>query len=299
MSPRGLFRFFLSARVAVALLCVLGLLLLLNVAVPQAAVLGEEAYAEMVAASPINAFVLERLGFGRLPTSPVFLTALTLFFVNLGCVLASRVAPTVRRVSLRPRSEKGLRTWARMEEKHSHSLPAEWSVEAVVRTLRGFGYQVRKAGESTFWGVKHRTAPLGFLLFHLSFFLLCAGGVLVYYTRFAGTVVLSEGQEFSGEYKEIQRHPLLGVAPQLAFGLGGVEGSLEQGKPVELAAVLRVRGPGSSVERRSEVNRPARWGSATILVQRAGLAHVVWLEVSEGFSVVRLVALVPSQGEWM
>ena len=52
-------RLFVSARVTVALLCAVALLLLLNVMLPQAAVLGEEEYGEVLKRSgPIARFFL-------------------------------------------------------------------------------------------------------------------------------------------------------------------------------------------------------------------------------------------------
>ena len=173
MRLKGLLRWFTSARVTVTLLVLLALLLLLNVALPQESVLGEERYERLLQESGRGArFVLDTLGLGHMSTSPVFLATLGLFFLNLTAVLLSRIGPTWRRIALRERSEEGLRAWARMEESLSGGLPGEWSPGRVAQVLRGFGFQVRRQGERTFWGVKHRTAPLGFLLFHLSFFLL-------------------------------------------------------------------------------------------------------------------------------
>jgi len=267
MSVRKWFRLFVSAKVTVALLCLLSVLLLINVALPQV-----------------------EPGFGGMATSPVFVTVLVLFFLNLTLVLASRVVPTWHRIALKPRSVTGLRAWARLEESLSAPLPDGWSVAGVVRTLRGFGYRVRRPGEQTIWAVKHRTAPLWFLLFHISFFLLCAGGVLIYYTRFVGSAVLSEGQEFAGAYSRIERTPpYSGAAPELNFTVQRVEPRFEDGHPVHLGAVLQFDRIGSSVERTSRVNHPAHWGSASLLVTRAGLAPVLWLQDAQGFTVDRVV----------
>ena len=74
---------FTSRKTTVGLLCVLAVLLLLNVAVPQAAVLGEEAFGEMARSHPGRHFVLVTLGLGRMPTSPIFLGTLGVFFVQV------------------------------------------------------------------------------------------------------------------------------------------------------------------------------------------------------------------------
>jgi hypothetical protein len=292
------FRSFVSAKFTVALLCVVALLLLLNVMLPQAAVLGEERYAAVVEQSgPFARFVLDGLGFGRMATSPVFLAVLGLFFLNLALVLLVRLGPTWRRIALRSRSEHGLQAWARLEESLAAPLPEDWSAGEVARTLRGFGYQVRRPGERTYWAVKHRTAPLGFLLFHLSFLLLCAGGTLIFYTRFVGSAVLSEGQQFSGEYASVERQRPAGGSPELSFSLERADPRFERGEPVHLSAVFRFQQPGGSFERTARVNHPARWGTTSLLVNRAGLAPVLWLQDANGFTLDRVVVPVRTRGK--
>lgn len=298
MGVSVLLRRFTSARTIIALLCLLALLLLLNVALPQRDVLGSERYASLLLESgPIARLVLEGLGFGHMATSPIFLGVLGLFFLNLTVVLLSRVGPTWRRIALKSRLEEGLRAWARMEESFTGPTPATFASGEVAKTLRGFGFQVRKVGERTFWGVKHRTAPLGFLLFHLSFFLLCAGGLLVYYTRFEGTAVLSEGQVFEGQYAQILRQPPVGGPPPLAFVIDSVETRWDDGEPVHLEATFTMRQGGTSATRTSSVNKPAEWGTSIVLVERAGLAPVLWLQDARGFTVDRLVTPARSRSD--
>ena len=72
----------------------LALLLLLNTALPQRDALGDERFRAMVAASPRARFVLETLGLGSIPTHPLFLGLLALFFVSLGCSLVDRQKPS-------------------------------------------------------------------------------------------------------------------------------------------------------------------------------------------------------------
>jgi len=296
MMARRLFRSFIAARTTVVLLCLLALLLLLNVLLPQERVVGEKVFAAMVDSSPLARFFLADLGLGNLSTSPVFLAVLGLFFLNLLAVLATRVGPTLRRISPRPRSEQGLQAWARLEEHLTDALPRKWSAGHVATTLRGFGYRVHRPGERTFWGVRHRSAPLGFLLFHVSFILLLAGGVLIYYTRFVGSAILSEGQEFSGSYSEIERAPPLGAPADLRFTLERADVRFERGEPVHLSAVLRFGQGGTGVERRSRVNHPAQWGAARLLVGQVGLAPVLWLQDDRGYTLDRIVAPVRTSG---
>jgi len=289
MNLRGLFRAFISARSTILLLCLLALLLLLNVALPQENVVGAERFAEMTVGRPVAHFVLVTLGLGRMPVSPVFLTVLSLFFLNLLAVLISRIGPTWRRVALKARSDKGLQAWSRLEEAHSIPRPAGWSVAEAARTLRGFGYQVRRPGERTLWAVKHRTAALGFMLFHISFLLICAGGVSIYYTRFVGSTFLSEGQQFQGHYNQIIRSRPMGPPPELPVTLESVDARFDRGEVVHLGAAFRFQQGSASVTRNARVNHPAHWGPTSVLVNRAGLAPVLWLQDAQGFTLDRIV----------
>jgi hypothetical protein len=290
-------RFLASLKMTIVLLVVLSVLLLLNVALPQESLLGKEQFrALMQQAGPVYRFFLVTLGLGRMAVSPVFLVVLGLFFLNLGVVIGGRIGPTLRRVRLKPRKEPGLRAWTGMEESLHASLPEGWSVDHAVTTLRGFGYQVRRAGTATVWGVRHRTAPLGFLAFHLSFFLLCAGGASLYYSRFVGNVVLIEGQEFAGEYQSMPRVPPLLPIPDLRFSLQEVKPVYEGGFPLQLGATFSFSERGGVVERESWINRPAVVGSAKLLVHRAGLAPVFWLQDDDGFTRDRVSVVTSTLG---
>ncbi|MBD3867914.1 MAG: cytochrome c biogenesis protein ResB [Acidobacteria bacterium] len=291
-------RFLASLKTTIFLLLVLAVLLFLNVALPQESTLGKEAFDALIRqAGPVYRFVLGDLGLGHMATSPVFLAALGLFFLNLGVVIAGRIGPTIRRVRLKPRAESGLRAWTGMEESLSGELPAVWSADHAVETLKGFGYQVRKVGEKTVWAVRHRTAPLGFLAFHFSFFLICAGGALLYYSRFVGDVILVEGQQFQGEYQQVVREPPLFPPPDLRFALQKVVPLYEDGFPLQLGAVFRFMTGGGAIDRESWINRPAAVGSAKLLVHRAGLAPVFWLQDGDGFTLDRVSVVAATLGK--
>ena len=289
MIVRGLIRGFTSARFTILLLCLLALMLLLNVVLPQENVVGAARFAEFTKGSPVVRFALVTLGLGHMSVSPVFLTVLALFLLNLLMVLLARIGPTWRRVALKTRSDKGLQAWARLEEAKTVPRPDAWSVGEAARTLRGFGYQVRRPGERSLWAVKHRTAALGFMLFHISFFLISAGGVAIYYTRFVGSAYLSEGQQFQGQYNKTIRTRPIGRPPDLPVMLESVDSRFDRGEVVHLGAVFRFRQAGASETRKARVNHPAHWGSTSLLVNRAGLAPVLWLQDSNGFTLDRIV----------
>lgn len=294
MTVRTLLRGFTSARVTVSLLCLLALLFVANVALPQASVLGSAAFADLVTGHPVRYFFLVTLGLGSLSTSTFFLSVLALFFANLGAVLAARFGPTWRRSRMRPRSEEGLLAWIRAGVESGEALsaprPPDLAPPRMVRALQGHGYRVRRVGERTFHGVKHRTAPLGFVLFHLSFFLVFAGGLALYTTRYVASASLVEGQELRTEDLHVLRRPMSGAALVPSFTVDRVDPRFEEGQPVYLGAVVSFRRTGGAVERPARINGPARSGATAVLLQQAGLAPVLWLQDGAGFTVDRVAA---------
>lgn len=309
---KRLMRLLTSVRTTVVLLVSLALMLLLNVLIPQASVLGPEEFARVALKSRSTRFLLVDLGFGYLSTSPLFLVLLVFFFVNLAAVLISRAGPTWRRTRFRDRKLPALRAWTKAEPDRTAPLPegsdADRFLARAVETLRGFGYQTHKATDEegaaraargerpslhAVHAVKHRMAPLGFLLFHLSFFLLCAGGFALYLTRFVATAVVVEGQELTElAAAQVLRRPPLGDPPDLHFALEAVEPRFEKGQPLHLGATLRFP---DGASQQARINHPARWGSASVLVQQAGLAPVLWLQDSRGFSLDRVLVAATSQ----
>ncbi len=287
---KSLWKRFSSLKTTTWLLCTLAVLLLLNVLVPQATVLGEDAFSKVVMGSELNHFFLVTLDLGRIPTSPVFLGVLGLFFANLLAVLADRGPATFRLCRAHPPSEEALRRTAGSKEALSGSIDPVRGPAAAEECLRGFGYRPIDAGEGLIWGVKHRFAPIGFLLFHLSFLLLCIGGVELYYTRFVGLVRLVEGQNFCGHYGRILRLPPLGGPPTLGFALENVTAKFKSGAPIYLAATLVGTGKDRGGVQIARVNHPAKWGDTSVLVESAGVAPVFWLQDHKGFTLDRVSA---------
>ena len=282
-----------SLKTTVLLICLLALLLFLNVALPQERVVGEERFQEITDASPIATFVLADLGLGRISVSPVFLGFLGLFFVHLVAVLVKRTGVTIRRTRLRPPSVETLETWAAAERSLHGEAPEEVDRRHVLGVLKGFGYRSVPVADAAVWSVKHRSAPLGFLLFHLSFFLICIGGAAIYYTRSVGTARVVEEYEFTGVTNVVREAPLGG--PQgLSFSVHDVDMDFEDGQPVHLSATIRFRGPRGGRVATTEINHPARWGASTVIINRAGLAPLLWLQDLQGFTVDRMMVAAPT-----
>ena len=295
---RRLWRLLTSLRTAAVLMALLGVLLLLNVVVPQRAVLGDEAFSRLAGQGGAWRFFLVTLGLGSIPTNPLFLGALGLFFVSLGASLVDRFRPMLRRSRERKPTPEVAATWLARPGALQAPLPAGWSARAASEVLRASGYRTDRVGEGRLWGVRNAAAPLGFALFHASFFVLCLGGALLYGTRFAGTATVIEGQPWQGTYGRIVRVPPWAGRPDLAFAVSDVESRVEQGAPVHLGATVRFLNAGRSAEQKARVNEPATWGPSTVLLQTAGLALELWLQDAEGFTLDRvLTPAVKTAGE--
>lgn len=289
---RTLWRLLTSPRTTIAVFAVLAVLLLLNIIVPQEAVVGSEGLERAAAGGAVAHFLLVTLGLGSLSTSPVFLGSLGLFFLILVLVLVDRFRTTLRRTRLVPPSRQTLEGWCRKTTSLQGRRASDLDVGAVYKALGGLGYRVVTVVDGAVWAIKHRTAALGFLVFHLSFFLLCAGGVILYLTRFVGTSALVEGQAFSGFSTVLREAPML-EPPHLRFSLVEVNGRFEGGQALNLGAVFRFE---NGVERRSWINHPARTGATKILVNRAGIAPVLWLQDERGFTRDRVAVVAASLG---
>ncbi len=291
---RSLWRLLTSLKTTIGLFVILGVLLLLSVSIPTEEYLGSEAGA--FAGSGMGQFLLETLGLGSLSTSPLFLACIGLFFLNLTAVILGRAAVTFRRTRLRPPTEKTLRQLCEGKNSLHGANSAGISTEGVLTVLRGMGFPAVTAGDGIAWAVKHRTAPLGFLLFHISFYLLCLGGIAIFSTRFVGVSALVEGQPFQGFNQVLRSSPLLGP-PDISLVVESVDAQFENGQALHLGAVFQIEEDGVPVEKKSRINHPARSGASTILVNRAGIAPILWLQDKDGFTLDRVAVAAETLGE--
>lgn len=287
---RALWGVLASLRTTAVLIAVLSTLLLLNVLLPQAG-LDPAAFARAVRSSAAARFVLTTLGLGDLPTSAIFLAVLALFFANLSAALLDRVGATARRLRTSAASEGQAAALLRGAE----AIPAPPGADEVARrVLETLGYEVCRVAPGVFWGVKHRLALLGFAMFHAAFFVLAAGALMLYLTRDVVTVVAAEGQSVTSEAGARQRRARVRGAVPVAVQVERVDVSLRDGKPVDLSVAMRLA-PDGGVQR-SRVNHPAVWGDLTALVNRAGVAPVLWLTDDRGFTLDRVAVLAVARG---
>jgi hypothetical protein len=282
-----------SLRTTAVLLSALALLLLLSVLVPQASS-DPEGFARAVRGGAAARFVLLTLGLGNVATSPPFLAILALFFLNLAAGLADRMGTTLRRIRFAPPT-KAQREALLGPDALEGPLPEGDSGVRAREILEGLGYRTAPAGPSALWGVKHRLALLGFPVFHLSFFVLCAGGILLYLTRDVVTLLAAEGQVVDSSAGGVVRRAPLGPPSPVRIAVDRVDVRLEEGRPVHLSAALRLDAPGAP-GRTARVNHPAGWGDLSVLVERAGIAPVLWLLDGQGFTQDRVAVLAAAPG---
>ncbi len=289
---RRLLALLVSLKLTAAILVVLSALLVLNVAVPQANV-DPEGFARAAARGGVSRWLLVDAGLGRISTSPVFVGALAAFFVNLAAVLVDRTGATVRRVRFAAPSDAQARSLAR----DGVDLAAGTTVGLpdAERLLGRMGFRTLRVGPGALWGVKHRLALLGFPLFHLSFLVLAAGGIQLYLTREVVNFGGAEGETALSARGGVVRRAPLGPRPPFGVEIERVDPRLVRGSPVDLAVTLRLAGlPGPAQVAR--VNAPAVWGDLTVLVDRIGIAPVLWVQDADGFTRDR-VAVVTSGGD--
>lgn len=280
-----------SLRTTALLLAVLAGLLLLNVILPQREH-DPEAWANSIRASAAARFLLITLQLGGISTSAVFVGTLALLFLNLTAVLVDRAGATLRRVRFAAPTEAqaaALASAAGACEVDGEGLaPGE-----VAAALRAIGYEVAELPGGAVWGIKHRLALLGFPLFHLSFFLMAAGGVQIFLTRDVTSLVVSEGETVWTAAGSIVRRAPLGAPPAAALTVERVDVGLEDGKPLLLSSRLQLAG---GETRTSRVNRPAEWGDLSVITERAGVAPVLWVLDDRGFTVDRVVVAAAAAG---
>lgn len=280
-----------SARATMTILVMLAVLLTLNVVIPQEAIVGPMGVARAASRGPVSEFILVHMRLSRLSTSPLFLLTLAAFFLNLTVVLVERTRSTLKRLRSVVPNEAHLRTMAEADSAVRVPRPAGWDGSRAVEVLTRLGYTLSRPGPSSVWGVRHRTAVLGFPLFHLSFFVLLAGGVALYGSRYVEVAVVSEGQSFETTKGRVVRQPPWRTPSPLVLAVERVEVKLVDGRPVQLGATIRRLDGNDEPAQQAWVNHPAEWGPLSVLVEDVGLVPVFWLQDARGYTVDRVAVL--------
>lgn len=152
---------------------------------------------------------------------------------------------------------------------------------------RGFRVQTGAAGQALA-AVRGRFAPLGDLVFHLSFLLLLGGILLSLGTRFTGEAVIVEGQPFWGEPGDYYRYTppdaFQRVAPRFSFQVERIGAEFYGSELFFTDLLAEVRYPAETQERRTSMRltQPARLGDANVTITGYGFAPVFELRDGRG-----------------
>jgi len=125
------------------------------------------------------------------------------------------------------------------------------------------------------FAVKNRWSAFGFLIFHLSFLFCLTGGLLIYYSRFSGRIMLTEGQAFEGDltqFRVTKDAKIMRALPPIYFRVDEVLLSYEQDQRADLFASLTILYKGEEKVERIGINQPARRDHVTLLVSNAGIS---------------------------
>jgi len=261
-----------SLRLTLFLLVALAALLLLGLSIPQKQVLQRELYTAWERESPTLVGLLELFQLTDVHASWLAKGLWVLFFANLAVVMVRRLPVVRERIRIDreipdPRLAPGFGP--------CRSLPLrEGGAAALGAVLRRRGLELVERAERT-RGVKYRFAPVATLAYHVSFFLIAAGGYLSAATRFEGTVDLGSGEQFTGDlaqYVPTPRLPRYGKPPDVTFLVEAIEPQLERGVPVGIRVLLRDR---EMIGQVIEVNRPYRIGDASFVFKDLGVAPLL------------------------
>jgi len=231
---------------------------------------------------------LEALGMLEIYTSPLAIAVLGLFFLNLFLVFQARFGAVWRKCALDLSFPPDVNS----------SLVIDitgWERTEVFEQLRSLLKRQKFLAEGErFLSVRNRFGPLGSVVFHLSFLILLAGGLMLYYTRSIGTAFVAEGQYFSGTRGEFQtlRPALIGDTPQLPFRLLDITPQYFQGSPIDLEARIELQDADS--QRQAEqirVNHPLMYGDTSMLIRRIDIAPVIKMEDISGKRIFEYAAV--------
>jgi len=223
---KKLIKYLSSLRFTILLISMLGLMFIVGLWVPQQRLL-KTIYLEWQRNSPGLVAFLDALGLTNVYASPVTITLWLLFFLNLSLVLWQRWPLVKSRIAISDAKIADPVTAGGFPFKNSYPLTSELDGDKIIAALRKGRYTVL-GNAAGFYGVKNRLAPIAFMLFHLSFFLVLLGGLISIYTEFIGFIDLAQGESFKGELHRyntmpIPKMPAIGSIPNVSFKIESIE----------------------------------------------------------------------------
>lgn len=271
-----------SLRFTILLICLLGLIFAVGLWIPQKRLL-KTIYLQWQKNSPELVAFLDALGLTTIYTSPITLTLWMLFFLNLSLVLWQRLPVIKSRLTLPETKVGDPLTVGGYPFRRSYPLPVELDGNAIIAMLRKCRYTV--LGDANgFYGVKNRLAPIAFLLFHLSFFLILLGGITSVYTEFVGYLDLTEGESFNGDLNRYNtslglKLPAVGSPPAASFMVKSIVPRVVSNTPTGISVQL-VDSSGTMHE--VDINRPYSTEHTSFVFKHLGVSPLLVLRDARG-----------------
>ena len=271
-----------SLRFTILLISLLGLIFAIGLWVPQQRLL-KTIYLEWQRKSPTLVAVLDAIGLTTIYTSPITITLWVLFFLNLSLVLWQRWPIIKNRITLSESRISDPEHAGGYPFRSSYPLPDDLDGETIVGRLRNHRYTI--LGDATgFYGVRNRLAPLAFMLFHLSFFLVLLGGLISVYTEFIGYLDLAQGESFKGELSRYNaspqpKMPKIGSPPRASFTVKSIVPRVVHNTPTGIS-VLLVDERGTTHE--VDINRPYSTEHSSFVFKHLGVSPLFVLKDASG-----------------
>ncbi len=274
-----------SLRFTIVLICLLGLMFVIGLWVPQQSLL-KTIYFEWQKKSPELVAYLDLFGLTTIYTSPITITLWLLFFLNLSLVLWQRVPVVKSRIVISEAKILDPATAGGYSFRSSYPLPEHLDDETVLNLLRKNRYTVL-GDASGFYGVKNRLAPVAFMLFHLSFFLVLLGGLISVYTEFIGYIELAQGELFQGEIERYNNKPrpklpATGTIPNVSFTIRSIEPQVVRNTVTGIRVKLD---DADGKEHEVGINTPYNTDNSSFVFKHLGVAPLFVLKDSSGNEV--------------
>ena len=265
-------KYFSSLKFTIVLFSPLGATFIVGLWVPQVRLV-KDIYLQWHRNSPRLVEALDAFGLTNIYSSPLTITLWTLFFLNLALVLWQRMPVVRQRIAISDAKISDPESTPGYPFKASFPLPDGLDGATLLARLRRRRYRVL-GDASGFYGVRNRLAPVAFVLFHVSFYLVLLGGMITVYTEFIGYLDLAQGEGFQGELSHYNAEPqvklpAIGSPPLASFTVTSIVPQVVLNTPTSISVQLRDgQGQGHEVG----INRPYTTGPTSFVFKHLGMA---------------------------
>lgn len=270
-----------SVRAVPLHISIVGVLLLLALVIPQESDRSSEAIVGLGQRLPLAYGIARALGLTAIYRSWPFIVSFGLLMLNLLVGVVRRARRLGREMCARrlPSSPDELAA-----APHYVCMAVSCSADDVLPhlagRLRAKRFRVSLARDDrTLYGIRNRHVVIGSFVFHASLLLLVLGAAISIGTRFHGTVVLAEGEPFSGKPtsytsyspRDLEEHSF----PHLSFEVQSITVQHDSADNL-LDAFVDIRTPDPpNATARIRVNQPYRTGSTGVRLTEYGFAPVI------------------------